>query len=778
MKNELNPIRTWIEPVEAEIPTCLLEAAHNQPLVARRLMQSGFSSKAAAEAFLDPFACPPAPPEDLPGLSQAANRLEEAIRAGERICVWGDFDVDGQTSTTLLVATLQELGGQVFHHIPVRALESHGVNLPRLEKVIEAGARLVLTCDTGVTAHPAADYAKKAGVDFIVTDHHDPPPDLPPAFAVVNPKLLPESHPLYSLPGVGVAYKLAEELYRRAGRPRDCRQHLDLVALGIVADLAYLRGETRRLLQLGLDALRRTDRLGLQIMFELAGLEQTFLTEEHIAFLLGPRLNALGRLDDANPIVEFLSTRDVGQARFFASHMEALNARRKLLTDQVFQAARAQLDSDPSLLNSHALVLSHPTWPAGVIGIVASRLVERYNRPVVLLSAPPGESARGSARSVAGVNISAALASQADLLEGFGGHPMAAGLSIRPERIPELRRVLSFTAAEMLGESGLVNELSIDAYLPLAQADLDLAESLGRLAPFGPGNPSLTIACRDLILKSSSVLGRTGEHLQLTVADPEGTARRVIWWQGAGWDLPEGRFDLAFHLRASSYSGKQEVQLEWVDARPAAADDILTPARPHIHIQDLRGQPQPLALLKKYLKAEGLVWCEGPACGQLKEMGIPAVERGSLAPCRQLVIWTLPPGPNELQTALESAKPEEVVLFAIEPDAASPQTFLTRLSALVKYSLQANQGTASLAELAAAAAHREATVRTGLAYLAELGHITILEESRGRIVLGAGKEPAQTSSRILSTLKELLRETDAYRSFYARADTEAVLRLQ
>ena len=285
---------------------------------------------------------------------------------------------------------------------------------------------------------------------------------------MVNPKLLPRDIRWLDLPGVGVAYKLAEALYERARRPRRSRQ-LDLVALGIVADLALQRGDTRYLLQRGLAALRDTQRPGLVVLLELADLNPTWLTEEHIGFVLGPRLNAAGRLADANACVDLLTTNDIGRARILAADLEAFNTERKLLCNQVEQGAEAQIDRDPSLLEGAALVLSNPTWPAGVIGIVASRLVERYGKPTILIAPPPGEVARASARSVAGMNITAAMAAHADLLVNFGGHPMAAGFGIDPERIPELRRALSRTVAAMQADAHVEAGLRIDGILPLAE---------------------------------------------------------------------------------------------------------------------------------------------------------------------------------------------------------------------------------------------------------------------------------------------------------------------
>ncbi|MGD1992963.1 MAG: DHH family phosphoesterase, partial [Anaerolineae bacterium] len=319
--------RTWVEPPDVDVPPDLRAQVGGHPLVAETLVRRGIRDVARARTFLDPDQYSSASPFELPGLETAVERLERAIATGESICVWGDFDVDGQTATTLLVSTLDDLGARVRYHIPDRQKRSHGVHLPKLKSLIAEGVDLVLTCDTGITAHQAVAYAQERGVDVVVTDHHDLPETLPPARAVVDPKMLPQDHPLRELPGVGVAYELAQALYERAGRPEAVRQHLDLVALGIVADVATQTGDVRYLLQRGLEALRRTERLGLRALMEQAGIRRESVDEEDIGFGLAPRLNALGRLDDANVAVELLTTEDLARARVLASMLEGLNAR-------------------------------------------------------------------------------------------------------------------------------------------------------------------------------------------------------------------------------------------------------------------------------------------------------------------------------------------------------------------------------------------------------------------------------------------------------------------
>lgn len=767
---------TWIELPQPEIPASFAEFIGGHPLVAQTLFRRGITTPQVARAFIDPNAYTPAPPEDLPDLTLAADRLERAIRQGESIWVWGDFDVDGQTSTSLLVQTLRLLGADPGYHIPVRARESHGVNIPNLEPIIAAGAKLLLTCDTGITAHETIDYANSKGLEVIVTDHHTLAETLPPALACVNPRRLPRDHPLGTLPGVGVAYKLAEALFNRFGRPAEADQLLDLVALGIVADVALQTGDARYLLQRGLAALRSTQRAGLKAIYELAELDPTWLTEEHIGFLLGPRLNALGRLDDANPAVELFTTTDPGRARVLAVHLEGLNARRQLLTSQILGAAQKQIEHDHTLLDSPVLVLSHPEWPAGVVGIVASHLVERYQRPVILLCTPPGQLARGSARSVDGIDITAAIVTQKSLLAGFGGHPMAAGLSLDPENIPAFRRGLSRQVNKLIQSTGLAREprLEIDGSIHLDEINLDLVADFERLAPFGAGNPALVLSIKNLTLVKQTVIGRDQAHRSLTVQDQGGNLQKVVWWGGAAWPVPESRFDLACVLRASNFRGQREVQVEWIDHRPLVetAVELSGPSRSVI---DHRGQSHPRPLLDALRDAGPLlVWAEGEARAALN-----AHDRFELEPAPSLAVWTTPPGPEELRAVLEQVNPQQVILFGIDPASTTPEEFLKRLAGLAKYELNrvnAPRAETSLSRLAGATAQRIPAVQAGLEWLRARGMVTIIEVQGDRVILEYGLgQPAGDFAIPLARLRSILEETAAYRRFFSSADPAAIL---
>jgi single-stranded-DNA-specific exonuclease len=756
----------WLEPQPVVVSASLQVAVGGHPLIAETLARRGIHTPDAAHAFLDPDAYTVAPPTDLPDLATAIGRLRGAIKRRERIAVWGDFDADGQTATAVLIETLRAMGADVVFHIPGRH-EGHGVHVQTLEQLIVEGARLIITCDTGITAHAAVTRANILGAEVIITDHHVPGQQYPAAVAVVNPHRLSledegattVAHPLSALTGVGVAFQLATAL-----EPAVAKRTLDLVALGTVADVGTLVGDNRFLVQRGLEALRNTTRPGLQAIYQATDLRSEGLTEEHISFVLGPRLNALGRLADAAHGVELLTTSDHLHARTLATEVEGLNARRQWLTKQVTDAALGQIQRDPSLLADYqALVLSHTTWPSGVIGIVAGRLAERFGRPTVLIATPPDRLARGSGRSVPGVDLIAALTECAtptdgeSLLTSFGGHPGAAGFSIEAERIPELRSALSRAVAAQV-ETIPERTLAIDAYVELPDLTLDLVKELNRLAPFGPGNLPLTLAVHDLRVLSQATIGRTDEHRRITVEDAHDRTQTIFWWHGADWPLPQGRFDLALTLRASDYRGQAELQIEWIDARDREPARIEVQPAPSITIRDYRTASHPDTTLRQ-LVAEGnvVVWAEGEG-----PAGVKAHTRCHLVPSPRLVAWTLPPSPHLLQAVLAEVKPEEVILFAHEPGLDEMAAFLRRLTGMVKFAL----------------VRRGGTMVAGLEYLAAQGTIAILERGDKSWKLAKGAENPVPGAMDLARarLRALLDETSAYRDYVRNAPVSSLYR--
>ena len=836
--------KLWIELPDVDAPAEILEwlldrnsaeeadaAGLDQKglqIVAHTLARRGLTSLEQVRPFLDPGEYQPCSPYELPGMQVAVQRLQQAIQAGETILVWGDFDVDGQTSTSLLVSVLRQLGAKVRYHIPVREHELHGVNIPVLSTLLEDQSQepisLVLTCDTGISAVAAIAYANQQGVQVLVTDHHELPPELPDALAMVNPNFLAEDHPLHSLPGVGVAYKLAEALFQTAERGEQVEQFLDLAALGCVADVAQLRGETRYLVQRGLKQLAQRHRTGLRLMMEAAEVPLGDINEEVIGFTLAPRLNALGRLGDANPVVEFLIGEDEDLARVFVARLDALNARRQLLTSQTLQGALAQIEREPELLEDPILVLSHPAWPAGVIGIVASRLVEQFGKPAILLAAPPGEAARGSARSVEGFDITAALrwvqantsaqpnthlteqskdvatganSEPTGIFYGFGGHRMAAGMSLPAERIPELRQRLR--QAAQLQELPQPT-LQVDAFLDFSELSFDLAAQLERLAPFGAGNPHLVLASRNLRVQRSTRIGRGQEHLKIILKDENDLEREVLWWQSAdlaaSLDLEAHPIDLAYQLRTTSYQGKRQLQLTWVDYRTTPLADLGERLTQRV-VVDRRNAAHPQPLLAKILEDQphALIWAEAEALSAIRKRFPQAklADRYQAEEAPVLIIWTPPCCRSDLLQVLSAVQPAEVHLFNIAPESVQLEPFLQRLAGLVKYALRTQQGRVNLPQLAAATAQSMLTVRLGLDWLMAKGYLSIVEDEGEELVIASKREEKsgaagltrfeeqvsqvafieelQPSAHSLSLqISALLKEAAAFRAYYGRAD--------
>lgn len=765
----------WLVPERIEVPSEIKALVGGHPMVSEILVRRGFSDVQTVRGFLDPDSYQPASALELPGMTAAVDRIRTAVIRGEKVCVWGDFDVDGQTATTLLFSLLRHLGADVFFHIPIRETESHGMKLEYLKEEIQQGAKCILTCDTGIDAVEAVNYANELGVDVVITDHHECPVELPPATAIVNPHLLEAGHPLETLPGVGVAYKFAEALLADIGKPEEAETFLDLVALGIVADVAVLVNDTRYLLQKGLEVLRRTKRLGLQALMTLANIRPETVTATDIGFAIAPRMNALGRLADANSIVELLTTEDLSRARILASGLESLNTKRKKITDDILKAAIAQIEHDPSLLDYAALVLSNPAWPPGVIGIVANRLADIYSRPVVALATPEGELARGSARSVPGCHITEAISTQSHLLEGSGGHEQAAGLSLSPENIPAFRRGLSRAVLSQMGGKAVEPPLVIDGFVSLDTLSLDFIDDLNRLAPFGPGNPPIHLGIKNVHIRRHRTIGRNKNHLRIDIADQHDRELQILWWQWDGASLPEGLFDLAFTAEATLYRGERSMQLTWLAYR-ISEPEVFIPetALTQLEIVDYRCRGHLKNVLKEVsAMPNAVIWREGPAART-----IPGQDRLSLHPAENLVIWTPPASRDILERITAHVSPKRIYIIGDASQCLEkPTVFLRYLTGLVKFASKDGLPI-SLAKFSAATGHETLTVRKGISWLAAHGDITphFTEAGSVSIEIG-GQNDVDKAAYILEELKTLLAETAAFRRHFTHIDTDAILKM-
>lgn len=540
------------------------------PLAAQVLWNRGLRTPERAQEFLEPDYRRLADPMLMKGMRPATQRIAQALAQGECITVYGDFDADGVTAATLLVQALRRMGGQVDVYIPHRVDEGYGLNMEAVERLAAEGTRLLITVDCGISNAAEVARAAALGLDTIVTDHHLPPAELPPALAILNPRQADCAYPFKRLAGVGIAFTLVRGL-AKAGVARDLRGRdlLDLVALGTVADVSPLVGENRILVAYGLEMLRRTERPGLRALMAVAGVRQERVGTGTIGFILGPRLNAAGRLTHAVVAYRLLSAETQEEAAALAEELDRLNRERQELTAQVLERAREQVLALP---DEHRLILlADPSFPPGVVGLVAGKLVEEFYRPVLLLELGEAQS-RGSARSIPAFHITEALARCADLLTRYGGHRVAAGFSLPNENLPALEARLQALAQAELDEAALTPSLCLEAEAGLGDLNWDLYRAIERMAPFGVENPHPVFLCRRVRLVRARAVGSAEEHLRLTVSDGRLTSEAIAFRQGArlGQLQPGVHLDLACTLESSTWNGEEVLELHVRDFRPAA----------------------------------------------------------------------------------------------------------------------------------------------------------------------------------------------------------------
>jgi len=538
------------------------------PILKQILINRGYTTREEAERYL--YGSLPVGTESrsLLGIEEAIERISYAIQHGENIAIYGDYDVDGVTATALLSEVLYALGAQVEGYIPNRFEEGYGLNFEAIDELHLQGKNLVITVDCGIRSPDEVAYAKSLGMDMIISDHHHPGPVLPEAVAIINPKQADDNYPYQDLAGVGLAYKLASALTG----PTDplIQGVLDLVTLGTVADLVPLVGENRALVKAGLYQMREPHRQGLRSLMGVARLNPAQVSARDIGYVLGPRLNAAGRLDTAYAALELLLAKDVALAAKLAQMLDNQNRERQQITKTIQKhAEELALREDPEAL---LLFAADSRYNVGVVGLAASRLSEKYYRPAIVASIGE-ETTRGSCRSIPEFHITAALDQCADLMEHHGGHAAAAGFTIQTKLLPILVSRLRTIAEEELGrmreEGNLRKTLRADLELPLSELKPELLEYLEWLEPTGMGNPQAEFISRGLIVTRYRAVGKDGSHLKMTVTDKRITYDAIAFRQGAWTKNMPPKVDLFYTYEKNEYQGRESLQLNVIDIKPS-----------------------------------------------------------------------------------------------------------------------------------------------------------------------------------------------------------------
>lgn len=556
----------WI--VEKENPKLKEKLSRSlgiSPISAQILLSRGIKDEAEAESFLKSGLFDLPSPYLLKGIDRAIERIKRAIERGEKIAIYGDYDVDGVAATALFYNFLKNLGATITYYNPDRLKEGYGVNLDAIRKLKSQGASLIISGDCGITAYKEVEEAKKLGIDFIVTDHHKPPETLPEAVAILNPHQTGCLYPGKEIAGVGVIFNLAVAL-RRALRDSgffkkeepNLGDYLDLVALGTIADCASLTNVNRIFAKEGMKRMSNPRRPGIAALKEVSSVSGK-INAYDVGFKLGPRINAGGRLQSAGVAVELLISDDLERARELAKTLNNENSKRQRIEEEIFSDAVSQIEGNPRFLESNSLVLSSHNWHPGVIGVVASRIVERYRRPAVLIAIGKGGIGKGSGRSVEGINLYESLSECRESFEQFGGHELAAGISIREERIDEFRDRFERAVSERDGD---FIKLKIDCALDLADITDSIVSELDLIAPFGIGNPEPLFLSKSVEVISQRLF--KDRHLSLKLRQ-KGAVFDAIWFNlRESITLPD-RIDIVFIPEINIWNGKREIRLKIKD---------------------------------------------------------------------------------------------------------------------------------------------------------------------------------------------------------------------
>ncbi len=531
------------------------------------LRNRGIASPEEARRFLRPTLSDLPDPLAMKDMDKAVRRIIQALRQGEKIHLFGDYDVDGTTAVAVLYLFLKKAGGQVDFTLPHRLREGYGLNLEAMKKIHASGSRLVITADCGISSREEIRWSQEQGMDVIVTDHHEIPELLPPALAILNPKQQDCGYPFKGLAGVGVAFNLVialrsflrREGFFSAGNGPNLKEYLDLVTLGTVSDVAPLAGANRILVKYGLTELTQANRSGIAALKEAAGMEAGPVDSMGINFRLAPRINAAGRMEDAREVVHLLVTEDPGEARRIALHLNELNSLRQRMEEKTLAEVKEMIDPREK---RKSIVLASLGWHPGIIGIVASRLTEEYCCPTILIALKEGRG-KGSGRSIAAFSLFEGLKACQKWMEGFGGHEQAAGLVIRAECIPDFARAFEEVVASRVKEEDSIPSLTLDAFARLEQLNGSFLSELEALAPFGAGNPEPVLGLENLAILGSRPVGRG--HLRIRIKEGKQTREAIGFGMGTWHPLFGEGMRMAISPQINIYQGNRNLQIKVLD---------------------------------------------------------------------------------------------------------------------------------------------------------------------------------------------------------------------
>ena len=675
---------------------------------------------------------------DMP---KAVERICRAIDEKENILIYGDFDADGVTSTSVLVKTFAYLGGQVDYYIPDRDAEGHGLNSKALVKLLsQKKPKLIITVDNGISSVEEVKFINSFGRDVIITDHHEAPEIVPPAYAIINPKALNaldeklttlQIEYLTSLAGVGVAFKLAQAVLEKYDKLAFSYEILPFVTVGTIADLVPLIGENRYFVTKGLELIAKGKHYGLKRLLDSAGVNiDNGLTSEQIAFTVAPRINASGRIESVDPAVKLLISDNKQEIELSIMQLENLNKLRQQMVSQTFEEADEMWKNLRS--RDNAIVLANPDWHVGIIGIVASKFVEKYYKPTFIMTySEETKTYRCSARGVKELNLYDIITNISDKLEGFGGHQLAGGFTFTAEKasFEDVKKALNQTVDEMLNGKKLSPSLDVDLELSIDDVDISLVEEISKLEPFGMSNPSPTFVVNNLTLKQKKLMGSTKEHLKLIVETPNGTID-CVWWSRGDVPLMAGdKLDIAFAPQINVFNGITSVQLLLKDVH---ADGLQEEPELKQKVLDHRKKTNIFAQVDEYLSGRDIVvFVENrdiiEALKPYKNISASIVNRVNAHKSNALMFFDYPAEDDIMQSVMQTVAPDVVHYMNYSQKIHSEETILKTFSGMIKYTCNNLDGLFNLTRAASALGVTNQVIETLLEMFEDAQMIKITE---------------------------------------------------
>lgn len=717
--------------------------------------KKGLNSKSELISYIEPEKYSPLNLRDFPKIMEIVDFILEHIEKGSNILIYGDYDVDGITATSILVGALSDLSTKIKYHIPDRFKEGYGLNKKVLASYQDE-IDLVISCDCGISNYEEVEYAKRLGMDFIVTDHHDLPERLPPADYVISPRLLPENHQGYWLPGAGMSYFLIKAIFEKTEKKGKEKKYIDLLLLAIIADVVPLKGENRYLFKTGLKKLKNTKRIGLIAVYNELDINPLEITEKTLAFQIGPLLNSAGRIDNAEKGLKLLLADNKNTAAGLAAELSQINQRRKEISQKIY----LEIDNKIKPEQRKAVVSYNSDWHQGVIGIAAGRITENYQIPAVLMTSNlQSELITGSARSIEGININNIISECSDLLEKHGGHAAAAGFSLKKEQLEKFKLRLQRLLNQELDKIDSELEIKTDLNLEISQINEDFYQTLRLFAPFGEANPEPIFYLEADIISSREI--SAGRHKRLVLGDKKNKITALWWWAG---ELKSNYTQkIACRLTENIYKSNKSLQLEikGLESKKNEVDNLKIKKESEKIIKIIDWRHKNLSELKTGIE-NTVYFIEG-----LKEYNFyPIINRNYYREAKTLVLITIPYSLSFFQEIIISTGAKRIVLVNYKNQTEKLNQFLKRFLSLVKYTLKKENGIFNFEEAALALATGEVTIRRALEFLRAEALISYEYLSYREILItkGGTKDIGQANLS-KKNLKNILKENASFRRF-------------